>query len=67
MDLCYRKEGLLYKGTCLTCLKQGPSSEIDKDVRVKILLASSGKAMINTMIMPLSVIVKISKVERRVM
>ena len=32
-----RKEGLLYKGTCLTCLRQGPSSEVDKDGRVKLL------------------------------
>ena len=32
-----RKEGLLYKGTCLTCQKQGPSSEIDRDGRVKVI------------------------------
>ena len=32
-----RKEGLLYKGTCLTCLEKGPRSEIDKDGKVKLL------------------------------
>ena len=26
-----RKEGLVYKGTCLTCLEKGPSSEVDWD------------------------------------
>ena len=31
-----RKEGLLYKGSCLTCLKEGPSSEVDKDGIVKM-------------------------------
>ena len=26
-----RKEGLVYKGTCLTCEEKGPSSEVDRD------------------------------------
>ena len=32
-----RKEGLVYKGTCLTCAERGPSSEVDKDGRVRML------------------------------
>ena len=32
-----RREGLVYKGTCLTCKERGPSSEIDKNGEVKML------------------------------
>ena len=30
-----RKEGLVYKGTCLTCIEKGPSSEVDWDGNLK--------------------------------
>ena len=30
-----RKEGLVYKGTCLTCKELGPSSEVDREGRVR--------------------------------
>ena len=32
-----RKEGLVYKGTCLTCEERGPSSEVDMEGRVRML------------------------------
>ena len=32
-----RKEGLVYKGTCLTCKVKGPSSEVDRNGQIKIL------------------------------
>ena len=31
------KEGLNYKGTCLTCKEIGPSSEVDRDGKVRLL------------------------------
>ena len=37
-----RKEGLVYKGTCLTCKAKGPSSEIDKNGKVKLLNGARG-------------------------
>ena len=33
----YRREGLVYKGTCLTCKERGPSSEVDKNGKVKLV------------------------------
>ena len=32
-----RREGLVYKGTCLTCKERGPSSEVDKNGKVKMV------------------------------
>ena len=32
-----RKEGLVYRGTCLTCEVKGPSSEVDRYGRLKML------------------------------
>ena len=37
-----RKEGLVYKGTCLTCKAKGPSSEIDRNGKVKLLSGARG-------------------------
>ena len=37
-----RKEGLVYKGTCLTCKVKGPSSEVDKNGKVKLLTGARG-------------------------
>ena len=31
------KEGLVYKGTCLTCDEKGPSSDVDRDGKVRML------------------------------
>ena len=31
------KEGLIYKGTCLTCKEIGPSIEVDRDGKVRLL------------------------------
>ena len=31
-----RREGLVYKGICLTCKERGPSSEVDRDGRVRM-------------------------------
>ena len=33
-----RKEGLVYKGTCLTCLARGPSSEVDREGKVRMVV-----------------------------
>ena len=32
-----RKEGLVYKGTCITCMDKGPSSEVDREGKVRRL------------------------------
>ena len=32
-----RKEGLVYKGSCLTCLNKGPSSEVSLDGSIKMV------------------------------
>ena len=37
-----RKEGLVYKGTCLTCQAKGLSSEIDKNCKIKLLTGARG-------------------------
>ena len=34
-----RKEGVMYKGTCLTCLQKGPSSEVNREGEVVMLSA----------------------------
>ena len=31
------KEGLVYKGSCLTCEEKGPSSDLDRDGEVRLL------------------------------
>ena len=38
-----RKEGLVYKGTCLTCEERGPTSEVDMEGRLR-MLRGVGKA-----------------------
>ena len=32
-----RKEGLVYKGSCLTCLDKGPSSEVGRDGSIQMV------------------------------
>ena len=32
-----RKEGLVYKGSCLTCLSKGPSSEVGRDGSINMV------------------------------
>ena len=32
-----RREGLVYRGFCITCKEKGPSSEVDRDGRVRML------------------------------
>ena len=34
-----RKEGVMYKGSCLTCIEKGPSSEVNKEGEVVMLPA----------------------------
>ena len=38
-----RKEGLVYKGTCLTCEEKGPSSEVDRDGNVVRIAGPRGR------------------------
>ena len=33
-----RKEGVLYRGICLLCLEKGPSSELDREERVRMIV-----------------------------
>ena len=33
-----KKEGVLYKGICLLCLEKGPSSELDREERVRMVV-----------------------------
>ena len=44
-----RKEGLVYKGTCLTCKELGPSSEVDTEERVRRGLKSIYWARVGSM------------------
>ena len=38
-----RKEGLVYKGTCLTCEEKRPSSEVDRDGNVVKIVGQRGR------------------------